>query len=247
MHRIDADDAAGLFKKTPAPATVVTAEWANDMQENMARLIEAFGVALVKGDFDQLTAVFASIGLPGRADTTDLDALNLSGFFASSAAATGRPAGAAAGNVLSMFDQAAAGDGLQLFFEQAADGVWFRRWDGAAWADWVEVYTSASAGTLIPKAVCAFTGQAFNGACGLGVAANIASVSRTATGEYDVLFTTPLAHANYAVVQGSGEQNVVGNYHSRTVNGFSLSFQNGNANVGSGPNDPASASFTVYA
>lgn len=65
MHRIDADDDDGLFKTSPAPATIVTPEWANDLQENVARLIEAFGITLVKGDFDQLVDAFATMGIPG--------------------------------------------------------------------------------------------------------------------------------------------------------------------------------------
>lgn len=136
MHRIDADDIAGLFKKTPAPATIVTPEWANDIQENVARLVEALGIVLVKGDYDQLVDGFAGIGLPGRAAVTDLDALGQSGFYASSAAATGRPAGTAAGLIVSIFDAAASADGVQLFVEKAANTLWLRRWTGAAWADW---------------------------------------------------------------------------------------------------------------
>lgn len=64
MHRIDADDDDGLFKKTPAPATILTPEWTNDVQENLARLIEAAGITLVKGDYGQLTAAIRALSVP---------------------------------------------------------------------------------------------------------------------------------------------------------------------------------------
>lgn len=59
MHRIDGPGAVGsLFTEgdpaAPQMATVVTAAWLNDIQENLVRLIEAADIIPVKGDYDQL-------------------------------------------------------------------------------------------------------------------------------------------------------------------------------------------------
>ncbi|MGE4539201.1 MAG: phage tail protein [Desulfovibrio sp.] len=59
MHRIDGPGAVNsLFTEgdptVPQMATVVSAAWLNDVQENLTRTIEAAGIAPVKGDFDQL-------------------------------------------------------------------------------------------------------------------------------------------------------------------------------------------------
>lgn len=60
MHRIDSDGAteSGLFTEGNAslsiPATVVSADIMNDMQEEIIKPIEAVGLTLVKGDRDQL-------------------------------------------------------------------------------------------------------------------------------------------------------------------------------------------------
>lgn len=67
MHRIDADDADGLFKESPAPATKVTAAWMNDIQENIAGVIEAAGIVLAKGSWGQLLAAIRFFGMPAGA------------------------------------------------------------------------------------------------------------------------------------------------------------------------------------
>ena len=59
MHRIDGPGAVNsLFTEgdpsVPQMATVVTAAWLNDVQENLAKVIEAAGITLQKGNFDQL-------------------------------------------------------------------------------------------------------------------------------------------------------------------------------------------------
>ena len=66
MHRIDEDDAAGLFTEgNPSigqAATKVTDDWLNDVQENLADLVEGSGGSLVKGTYTQVrTAVNALI------------------------------------------------------------------------------------------------------------------------------------------------------------------------------------------
>ncbi|MBI4804471.1 MAG: tail fiber protein [Desulfovibrio sp.] len=59
MHRIDGPGAvSNLFTEgdpsVPQMATVVSAAWLNDVQENLARAIEAAGITPVKADYDQL-------------------------------------------------------------------------------------------------------------------------------------------------------------------------------------------------
>lgn len=60
MHRIDHATAApgDLFTEgnpaTATPATTVTDDWLNDVQENICAVVEAAGIPLVKGNFTQL-------------------------------------------------------------------------------------------------------------------------------------------------------------------------------------------------
>jgi len=67
MHRIDAESATPDDKFTEGspvggvPATVVTAAWLNDVQENLAAFIEAAGITLVKGDQTQLLDAFQAL------------------------------------------------------------------------------------------------------------------------------------------------------------------------------------------
>ncbi|PXW78986.1 hypothetical protein C7451_10148 [Blastomonas natatoria] len=75
MHRIDTSGAvAGLFQEgNPAigqQATRLGAAWLNDMQENVAKVIEDAGIDLEKGNYDQLRdAIVAMIaGVVGDGD-----------------------------------------------------------------------------------------------------------------------------------------------------------------------------------
>lgn len=82
MHRIDHATAAPgeLFTEgnpaTATPATTVTDDWLNDIQENLAQLVEAASLALVKGDGTQVTdaiqaliaAAFAGVTTPPQFD-----------------------------------------------------------------------------------------------------------------------------------------------------------------------------------
>ena len=80
MHRVDVPSAAagGLFTEgSPAggvPATIVPADWLNDLQENVAQAIELSGIPLAKGDYTQLyAAILARAGalLPKRSFTAN--------------------------------------------------------------------------------------------------------------------------------------------------------------------------------
>jgi len=73
MHRIDAPGATGsnLFTEgNPAlgiPATEVSDDWLNDVQEEIVTVIEDQGISLVKGQQDQLlTAILGLIGQGGK-------------------------------------------------------------------------------------------------------------------------------------------------------------------------------------
>jgi hypothetical protein len=78
-------------------------------------------------------------------------------------------------------------------------------------------------------------GQGSNGACTIYGANNIASVTRTASGTYYVAFTSAPADANYAPQLTVRGQNVVATWENPTTVGFDVNQQNGNANIGSAP------------
>lgn len=66
MHRVDAPgNVANLHTDgnpaTGQQATQVRAAWLNDTQENICTVIEDAGIALVKGDGDQLSAAIAQL------------------------------------------------------------------------------------------------------------------------------------------------------------------------------------------
>jgi len=75
MHRIDSPSATSDKKFTEGspsasiPATVVTDDWLNDVQENICAVIEGASIPLVKGEADQLLkaiqAIIAASNPPG--------------------------------------------------------------------------------------------------------------------------------------------------------------------------------------
>ena len=69
MFRIDEDDDGGRFTEgnplTSTPATVVTQEIANAWQEEIIKPIEEMGIALVKGDENQLFLALLEMFLRG--------------------------------------------------------------------------------------------------------------------------------------------------------------------------------------
>lgn len=68
MHRIDTPSATTDNRFTEGsptggvPATTVAADWLNDLQENVCRVIEAAGIVLDKGNHDQLKQAIESLG-----------------------------------------------------------------------------------------------------------------------------------------------------------------------------------------
>lgn len=75
MHRIDGPSATPEHTFTEGsptggvPATIVTDDWLNDVQENVCQAIEGAGITLVKGDYTQLLAAIRALAtglLPKR-------------------------------------------------------------------------------------------------------------------------------------------------------------------------------------
>lgn len=91
MFRIDSAGATNDNKFTEGdpqnaiPATDVSAEWLNDVQENISKAIEAAGITLIKGDFDQLTQAIGAIAVNTSVTKTLLNnqspAVNLTGVI----------------------------------------------------------------------------------------------------------------------------------------------------------------------
>lgn len=72
MHRIDHDTATNDNKftggnpSTAAPATIVTSDWLNAAQEEIANAIEGVGITLNKADNTQLLAALRALVPPGE-------------------------------------------------------------------------------------------------------------------------------------------------------------------------------------
>lgn len=106
MHRIDHATAApgDLFTEgnpaTATPATTVTDDWLNDVQENICDVVETAGIALVKGDYTQLRQAIQAMLIASQKAVT----ISSAGFEAS--VANGEVVRWDAGN--SRFDEAIA-------------------------------------------------------------------------------------------------------------------------------------------
>lgn len=80
MHRIDSYGATPENQFTegtpgpgvPVPPTEVSADFLNDIQENLCAVVEAAGIALVKGDYTQLLAAIQRFA--GSSVTRTVDA-----------------------------------------------------------------------------------------------------------------------------------------------------------------------------
>lgn len=155
MHRIDTEGHEdGLFvdgsPQIGQQGTIMDADWANDVQENICRVIEAAGMPLVKGDFDQLKlALLTLIG-------TSVPAGTVSAFAGSIA-----PAGylECNGSVLARADYAplftAIGDAFNTGGETGAQfrlpdlrGEFVRGWDNGRGVDAGRAMASSQADDL---------------------------------------------------------------------------------------------------
>jgi len=142
-----------------------------------------------------------------------------------------------------------AGDTGEWINEAAADGSgsnWrcfsFTTGDGrilpaaAAFATQAQQETASSTSVAVSpgrqqyhpsasKAWASFVPRGTNGTCTINASYNVASVTRSATGTYDVLFTTNMSSANYIVVaqcQSSSAQNLIYNSRTFATTGFTL-------------------------
>ena len=85
MHRIDANSATPEKKFTEGspsgsvPATVVTADWLNDVQENICYVIEQRGLVLQKGDKTQLLQAIISAVQPTTPTGADIGQMSYFG------------------------------------------------------------------------------------------------------------------------------------------------------------------------
>jgi hypothetical protein len=86
-----------------------------------------------------------------------------------------------------------------------------------------------------------------NGLCNVPASFNVASVTRTGQGRYDVVFTTPMPSSDYAIAGSSNSDPTVVNIRifsytesTKTVNGFSV-------RLGTQSNTDEAFSFTVFA
>lgn len=104
---------------------------------------------------------------------------------------------------------------------------------------------TGSAPMFAARAWCSFTGT--NGA--IRGSGNIASITRTGVGTYDVVFSTAMPDTNYAVIgctsSGSSAVSIGPEGGTKTVNGFRLNAWYGGDNS-VGKFDPAYADFTVF-
>lgn len=86
MHRIDSQSATNDKKFTEGspsggvPATVVTASWLNDVQENICYVIEQRGLPLVKGDKTQLLQAILSAVQPTNPTGADIGQVSAFGM-----------------------------------------------------------------------------------------------------------------------------------------------------------------------
>lgn len=106
---------------------------------------------------------------------------------------------------------------------------------------------SGSAPIFFLRAAAYAAGRATNGACTLNATRNIASITRTSTGVYDVVFTIAAPSANY-IFNANGRVNgamVAANEYggaARTAAGFTLMFANTASGVAL---DPANFDISV--
>lgn len=83
MHRIDTPSATAEHTFTEGsptggvPATVVSDDWLNDLQENVCRAVEAAGITLSKGDYNQLLNAIRYLG--GQAAAGNFNSLLVGG------------------------------------------------------------------------------------------------------------------------------------------------------------------------
>jgi len=143
MHRIDTPDAAaGLFKTTPAPATVVPPAWLNDVQETLLVAIEAAGITPVKGTWTELRDAIRRLGggAPGNV-AMHAGATPPEGWLECDGAAVSRATYAALFDAIGVVY--GVGDGATTFNLPDMRGEFPRGWDNGRGVDAARALGSA--------------------------------------------------------------------------------------------------------
>lgn len=144
MHRIDHATAApgDLFTEgnpaTATPATTVTDDWLNDVQENICEVVEAAGITLVKGEFTQLRDAIKRM-ITGGDFKDSVRAATTANITLSGAQTIDGVSVIAGDRVLVMSQSTGAENGIYV----AAAGAWARATDA-------DTGDELSAGTAIP-------------------------------------------------------------------------------------------------
>ena len=154
-------------------AAVLNAATVNTQAGQVA--LDRIAVAAAAGP---VIAGMAAFGLPGRVQIANLNTLASSGFFYSTAAATGRPGGETDGFVFALSD--AAADNASQLFHSKTNGKLYKRYRTATvWQAWEEL-TTAAAGN--DTAFGAETTRASAATCDIGAAGSrLVEVTGTTT------------------------------------------------------------------
>ncbi|WP_205691938.1 phage tail protein [Caulobacter soli] len=135
MHRVDTEDSVGGMFQPGDPAsglgpTLLGHDWFNDIQENVARVIEGAGIALVKGGYDQLKTAINTLIATAKAAaiaTAAGDATTKAGAAQTAAVATASgDATTKANNALAAAKAYAWSPGdMKMRAANVAEGGWY--------------------------------------------------------------------------------------------------------------------------
>lgn len=203
MHRIDDATAApgNLFTEAGPgnipPATRVSDDWLNDVQENICQAIEGAGIALVKGDYTQLLQVIKNFGATTGDGKLTLKSVADSGWIMADDGTIGSAASAATTR--------AADDTMALFtllwtnFPDAVAPVSGGRGASAA-ADWAADKT-IQVGTILGRAL---------GVAGAGSGLSARSLGAITGAETHQLTVAEMPVHRHSVTKGADVNGVIG-------------------------------------
>lgn len=234
MHRIDGPGATVDNKFTegdPAaatPATTVTDDWLNDLQENVCKVIEDAGIALSKGSDSQLKTAIANM-----IANSSLDLLNTTRVNVTSAATVNLTAAAPSSRHINI-----TGTTAISAFTIAAGKCYFVRFDASL--------TLTNGASLVTQSGANITTAAGDTCLLRATAANAVEVlcyTRASTGTWQNMFASRLPATNYtnpyshdieiAVVTGDSSGNSAG--LSVLINGQAVFSPLGGASSGALP------------
>ena len=145
------------------------------------------------------------------------------------------PAGGGDGGVPVTVSPTAPGGATegQLWWN-TVDGRLFVFYDDGTTAQWVDASPSGAQGPEGPPGAgftiyANFDGTGVNGPAPIRASLGVASITKTSTGRYSVVFDTPQANANYIFISGASASTGVLNIANPTTTGFDL-FSGTNSN-----------------